>query len=165
MKRDPESKAARNKYITLRRSQGWTLQAIATDLGVTRERIRQICREFGIEAPIDTSLRANLLKLPREKGMSYNRTPTGAFSRQKHNARKRGIPWRLTLEEWWAVWEQSGKWPERGRGIGYVMSRCGDTGAYEVGNVFIQPAMANNSVQGHRYTGRTVRFINQDIST
>jgi hypothetical protein len=68
------------------------------------------------------------------------------FGEQVGNARRRGIPWTLTFDEWWAVWEASGKWPERGRLRGqFCMSRYGDTGAYAVGNVFIQGRCENDS--------------------
>jgi hypothetical protein len=49
------------------------------------------------------------------------------FQQQRQSARRRGIPWHLTLGDWWRIWEQSGRWNERGRGHGhYVMSRTGD---------------------------------------
>lgn len=58
---------------------------------------------------------------------------------QKAQAKHRKVDFNLTFEEWWDIWQQSGKWDERGRKRGqYVMSRCNDSGAYEVGNVFIQ---------------------------
>jgi uncharacterized membrane protein len=61
------------------------------------------------------------------------------YNRQKFNAKPRGIPFLITFEEWCYVWEQSGKWEQRGKGRGkYVMARFGDKGAYEIGNVFIQ---------------------------
>ena len=61
------------------------------------------------------------------------------FWDQRQSARQRKIEWNLTLEQWWGIWEQSGHWPDRGVHRGqYCMSRIGDTGAYEIGNVFIQ---------------------------
>lgn len=57
---------------------------------------------------------------------------------QKAHARRRRIPFLLTFEEWWDIWQQSGHWEERGRKMGqYVMSRPNDKGAYEIGNVRI----------------------------
>ena len=57
----------------------------------------------------------------------------------RQNARARGIPFRLTFEQWWRIWQRSGKWKQRGkidergkRGRGYCMARPGDQGAYEV---------------------------------
>ena len=74
----------------------------------------------------------------RKAGVSFQRTPTGAFQRQRQNARKRGILWDLTIGDWWDIWVRSGKWGERGRGAEkYVMGRNGDIGPYAVGNVKI----------------------------
>jgi hypothetical protein len=67
-------------------------------------------------------------------------TPTTIYLRQKSNAiKQRGIDFTLTFQEWYDVWQASGKWEERGKKKGqYVMSRTGDTGPYALGNVFIQ---------------------------
>lgn len=68
------------------------------------------------------------------------------YFQQKRNAMFRGIEFRLTFPQWMRVWNESKKLNERGRGHGkFVMSRFGDAGAYEVGNVFIQSADSNNS--------------------
>ena len=49
------------------------------------------------------------------------------------------IQFKLTFEEWLKIWIDSGKFHLRGKKIGqYCMSRIGDKGHYEVGNVFIQ---------------------------
>ena len=68
-----------------------------------------------------------------------------AFATQKCHATKvRGIPFLLTIEQWWDIWQQSGQWENRGPHTGqYVMSRYKDQGPYEVGNVFIQTAGDN----------------------
>lgn len=61
-----------------------------------------------------------------------------AFSKQKRNAKRRGIDWILSLDEWLSIWEGSGHIDSRGRGKGkYVMSRKGDKGPYSVSNVEI----------------------------
>ena len=68
------------------------------------------------------------------------------FWDQRGNARKRGISFTLTFEEWWNIWQKSGHWDKRGRNIGqYCMSRYGDIGPYDVGNVFIQLTSKNTS--------------------
>ena len=52
----------------------------------------------------------------------------------------------LAFEEWLAVWEASGQLAQRGRGKDrYCMSRYGDEGNYELGNVFIQSFGKNSS--------------------
>lgn len=73
-----------------------------------------------------------------------NRILRAAWNMQRHNANRRGIPFRLTFEEWLRIWKRSGKLHLRGRQAGcYVMSRKGDQGAYEVGNVRIIRMEAN----------------------
>jgi len=70
-----------------------------------------------------------------------------AFRKQKYQAeKKRNIEFRLTFDQWLDIWEKSGHLEERGRRKGeFVMSRNGDDGAYEIGNVFIQPHSSNAS--------------------
>ncbi len=65
----------------------------------------------------------------------------------KHSAKTRGIQFLLTFDEWWNIWNESGKYNQRGCKKGqYVMSRKGpDIGPYEIGNVFIQTNSANVS--------------------
>jgi hypothetical protein len=78
--------------------------------------------------------------------MGRRRTPQFYYNRQKQNAKRRGVSWELTFEQWWAIWQESGKWNQRGCGRGqYVMSRYNDTGSYAIGNVFIQEAGLNGS--------------------
>ena len=61
------------------------------------------------------------------------------YACHKSKAKAREIPFNLTYEEWFKSWQDSGHWHERGCRSGqYVMSRKNDTGAYEIGNVFIQ---------------------------
>lgn len=67
-----------------------------------------------------------------------------AFSTQKRRAEKRGIGWMFSLKQWWDVWSESGKWELRGLGASaYCMSRHGDTGPYEPGNVSIKTNSEN----------------------
>ena len=73
---------------------------------------------------------------------------TTPFNRyQQHAKRIKGkvdrlgnpVEMRLSFEQWYKVWQDSGHWEKRGsrRGM-YVMSRYDDLGSYEIGNVFIQ---------------------------
>lgn len=82
------------------------------------------------------------------EGVDRSRTPTGAYRQQKVSARARGIAWGLTLWQWWTIWQDSGRWEERGRGHGYMMCRKGDAGGYTVDNVFIATGRHNSSCQG-----------------
>lgn len=71
-------------------------------------------------------------------GLKATGTKSRAYHQQKNSARNRAIDWKLTFPEWWGIWQSSGKWPLRGRGIDrYCMARIGDDGAYEVGNVAV----------------------------
>lgn len=66
----------------------------------------------------------------------YNQTPKGKFAISKRRAKQRGIEWQLTFDEWWNLWQSSGKWDQRGRGRGkYLLCRTNDCGAYTVLNV------------------------------
>ena len=68
------------------------------------------------------------------------------FTMQRLNAAQRGILWLLTFEQWWDIWQQSGKWHLRGTRVGqYVMARKRDRGAYKVGNVEIITVEQNHS--------------------
>lgn len=61
-----------------------------------------------------------------------------AYNTHKGCAKRRGIGFHFTYEEWLKVWTDSGKLAERGTGAGrYCMCRYGDQGDYEAGNVYI----------------------------
>ena len=74
----------------------------------------------------------------RAREWAENNPERAAFKSQRSSAAKRGVQFLLTFEEWWAVWDASGKWEQRGRLKGqYVMARFGDRGPYAVTNVRI----------------------------
>lgn len=74
----------------------------------------------------------------------HAKSPRGRYGAQKAHANARGVAFTLTFEEWWALWEQSGKWHLRGRGVGqYCMARKGDSGGYDPGNVYIALSRRN----------------------
>lgn len=61
-----------------------------------------------------------------------------AWREQRKSARRRGIPFQLTFEQWFEIWLRSGHLHERGCRQGqYVMARLNDTGPYAPGNVKI----------------------------
>jgi hypothetical protein len=74
----------------------------------------------------------------REYNRQWAKTPLGRYHQHKGKSLYRGIEFLLTFEEWWDIWQVSGKWEQRGRRRDqYVMARFGDQGAYEKGNVKI----------------------------
>lgn len=72
------------------------------------------------------------------------------YALQKFHSGQRHIPFKLTFEQWWSIWQQSGHWHERGRKRGeYVMARYGDRGSYVAGNVKIITNEENLAEQIH----------------
>lgn len=83
-----------------------------------------------------------------EKGKASARkywdSPKGKYLRHKDNARKRGVEFSLTFDEWWLLWQASKRWAQRGwKQHQYVMCRKGDQGPYALGNVYIGLAKGN----------------------
>lgn len=114
---------------------------------------RKAKREAECQEKFGCSLKqiAAIRKMGRQhmaNGGSWYTTPMGAFVNQKNNSRMRGIDWGLKFWEWWTIWQDSGKWSERGRGSeAYVMCRFGDTGGYTVGNAYIATNLHNIKFQ------------------
>lgn len=60
------------------------------------------------------------------------------YHSQKARAKIRGIPFNMTFEQWWNIWDKSGKWEQRGKSAdSYQMARYNDIGPYEINNVCI----------------------------
>lgn len=77
----------------------------------------------------------------------YRHTDRGRFTRHKANAKRRGVPFLFTFEDWLGVWRASGYW----RMPGYVMCRYGDAGPYAKGNVYIGTVCSNTRDRNHKY--------------
>ena len=98
----------------------------------------------------------------------YRASPKGQYAKHKENARRRGIDFELTFDQWWAIWEKSGRWNNRGNRKGrYVMSRLNDVGPYAIGNVFIATFSSNvcdrnRSVVVKKHTAKTTTVIYSD---
>ena len=66
------------------------------------------------------------------------------YRAQKNNAKRRGIDWELTFDQWWQLWDASNRWNQRGREVGnYAMCRNNDVGPYAFGNVKIKTITEN----------------------
>ena len=73
------------------------------------------------------------------------RSPASRYQNQRIAASRRGIAWEITFPEWMRIWKESGRWEERGVGVGrYCMARHGDEGPYSPSNVSIQLCTENS---------------------
>lgn len=76
------------------------------------------------------------------------------FQEQRSGAKKRGIEWKLSWEEWLQWWMNTGHIDERGRNKGqYQMCRVGDIGPYALDNIYCATLEDNASLPGQRQKG------------
>lgn len=90
------------------------------------------------------------------------------FNSQRFAAKRRGIKWKLSYDEWINIWTRSKKLTKRGHRIGcYVMARFGDKGPYSVNNVEIISVTQNNhdAHQGKRNTEQHNRNIAKAVTS
>jgi hypothetical protein len=158
--------------------QGTTLHAIGLMYGLTRERVRQILSaHFGVTrndggAATKHRLRLSVTdskkdQLYRDKyGCGYEEykaipvTVRLAWRCQKRTARYRGIPYRISVLDFWRIWQASGKWGQFGRGKDkYCLTRLGDQGSYEVGNVVVMTNAENGRLYGISKRGKKMRPV------
>lgn len=157
--------------------QGLTLEDIGRQFELTRERVRQLLSKCGItktdgggavrvqavRAASVSKARQRQAKQEAKHGVPYDllqalrsNGATRAFQQQRRTSKTRGIAFRLSLAEWWAVWQASGKFRLRGRGKGtYCMSRIRDDGPYALGNVHIQLTEENGREAVKKWAGKT----------
>ncbi len=80
----------------------------------------------------------------------YYRTPYGKYIMQRANAQRRCINWDFDFPSWWKMWEDSGKWEQRGNKAGnYYMCRSNDIGPYSPLNCRID-TMSENALESWR---------------
>lgn len=73
----------------------------------------------------------------------FSQTPLFKYHVHKNGAKRRGIGFLLSFEEWWDIWEPF--WDKRGKSKdNLVMCRYGDSGPYAKDNVYID-SYSNNS--------------------
>lgn len=79
--------------------------------------------------------------------------PQSRFQQQKASAKTRGIPFLLSFEQWWELWEPH--WHRRGqKSQDMCMCRKADQGAYEVGNVRIATNRENQQERALEFRTR-----------
>ncbi|EBG9723259.1 TPA: hypothetical protein G9F28_004607 [Salmonella enterica] len=152
---------------------GGTHCQIATQFGISRERVRQILLLNGLRG-VDGGRHVKIInreKIEAEKHVAKygctseqlealachytqkSKSPLHAFRAQRVHALSRGVEWSLIFWDWWQIWQASGKWELRGRGAGsFCMCRKGDEGAYEKNNVYIGSVVHNSTL------GRTLAY-------
>jgi hypothetical protein len=73
-------------------------------------------------------------------------SPRGRFDTHRKHSHTRGIPFLLTFEEWWSIWQASGHYDECGTRRGqFVMARFKDRGPYSENNVRICTVEENHA--------------------
>jgi hypothetical protein len=69
------------------------------------------------------------------------------YTRSKSDAKRRGIEFEFTFDEWKTWWLDTGKWELRGRKAGcFQMCRTNDVGPYSLANVYCDTIEANSSL-------------------
>ena len=82
------------------------------------------------------------------------------YTDHKHHAKQVGVDFLLTFEEWYGIWNDSGKLNQRGIARGeYCMGRFGDIGPYAVGNVRIITVEQNHAEAEKSRKPRTQRQL------
>lgn len=156
----------RDAYIATAFVCGVPMAEIGEEIGLTRERIRQILRGFGLSSEDGGfQIQRHLQELSnmRERERHLNRRcremygcdcatvraingelapigrsgPCYSYRQLRRNARRRGIEFSLTLSEWWDCWASSGRWNERSGPDRYGMTRIDFRKGFIRGNVRI----------------------------
>lgn len=177
--------------IVSRYASGVTLIQIADDYGVSREGIRRIIKKVD-RSKIGSSRKilAEMSRLKLEKAendraikmwgmrkdelrehtaswgaLSVIGSPLQRFVAQRKNARSRGITWELTFVDWWQIWQESGKWQQRGCHMDdFVMARHGDLDTpYSKDTVYICTSLKNLR-DGFVSTPGSVRYAKRRVT-
>ncbi len=157
----------RDQEISERYRAGATQGELSARFGVTRQRITQILhRGADAEQKAAIELTARTARLAARYDVSYEEMwamrsfapkVIEKYFQQRRGAETRGIAWEFSLRDWWAAWQESGKWSLRGSGRRrYCMGRFGDRGPYSTTNVYIC-TNRQNGLDG--LANRAVAFI------
>lgn len=95
--------------------------------------------------------------MPSDRFKRYRHTDRGRYTRHKANAKRRGVAFLFTFDDWLACWKASGYWLMPG----YVMCRYADTGAYAKGNVYIGTKASNARDRNFKY-GHPSQYCSED---
>lgn len=130
---------------------GKTLAEIGNTYGVSRQRIHQIFKREGVSSEGNGShartraretaaAKARAARIMKSWGFTVQEyeahvaefgsstnydSPMRKYIDQRRNSERQGVEWKFTFKSWWAMWVESGKWNERGRGQ-YVLGREGN---------------------------------------
>jgi hypothetical protein len=97
--------------------------------------------------------------------MTITKKDRTAYNSQKGHAKRRGIPFNLTFEEWWDWWQATGHYAQRGRNKdSYVMARNNDSGPYQLGNIYCC-TVAENARTGNKLKPRKISQKTRDAAT
>ncbi len=173
--KEDEERRLRHATICKLYNDGFITKEIGERFNISRQRVQQILKTNGLtmsdsgrykEQQVRGSNRfkekeGKILKtymcsrgewrVYRGMHQDIKQTPLRKYKNQRDSAKHRGIEWKFNINDWWNVWEKSGKWGERGRRVGgYVMARYSDTGAYSPENVYITTC-TGNIVDGYEF--------------
>jgi hypothetical protein len=111
----------RNVKILDQFAKGESMESIGRAFGISRQRIHQIInkhatpqdREARSLASRGVGYEAYELEI---KGMSIKARsePILVYWRFSRYVKGRGIPFKITFDLWWQLWQESGKWSQRG---------------------------------------------------
>lgn len=174
---NPAVTSARDSAICTLYSRGVTLKAIGARFGLSYEGVRRIAAKYGLNKR-NAGLAVRKRSVPRHSkaeevcrqtyGCSLERLANtsqeerAAFLQHRKNVRRKAIKWRLSFDEWRAIWQASGQWSERGRGPAkYGMTRIDFDQPVEPGNVEImtnREAVRRARLGGARPTRHDARW-------
>lgn len=85
------------------------------------------------------------------------------FTNARSNAKRRGIPWDLTYEQWASVWIASGQYTNRGRSRGqYQMDRIDNSRGYSADNVQVIAGAVNRTKDAPH--GHVAKLTEQSVA-